>query len=166
MSEKSKPTNPERSKKDAFDILDGQVKVFRTASKKWQMQMWIREEGKYVRESLHTEDRSIAAIKAQERFIFYKAKIIQNEKIFSITLDELRNRYLKHIQSQVDSRQLSKGRQTNIKTYTKHCVEFLGKNQKIQNIPMKKFREYLAYRQGCKSDILLTVVRNESVTIK
>ena len=144
MSEKKKPTNPERSKKDAFDILDKKVKIYRTASKVWQMQMWIREEGKYVRESLHTEDREIAMKKAEERYIFYRAKILQNEKIFSITLDELRNRYLKHIQSQVDSRQLSKGRQTNVKTFTKHCLEFLGKNTKIQNIPMKKFREYLA----------------------
>ena len=112
MTTKPKQQNPERSKKDAFDILDKRVKIYRTASKVWQMQMWIREEGKYVRESLHTEDREIAMKKAEERYIFYRAKILQNEKVFSITLDELRNRYLKHIQSQVDSRQLSKGRQT------------------------------------------------------
>ena len=43
--------NPERSKKDAFDILDGRIKIYRTASKVWQMQTWIKEEQKYVRES-------------------------------------------------------------------------------------------------------------------
>jgi hypothetical protein len=43
-----KPTNPERSKKDAFDILDKRVKIYRTACKIWQMQMWIKEEQKYV----------------------------------------------------------------------------------------------------------------------
>lgn len=166
MTSKPKHQNPERSKKDAFDILDKRVKIYRTASKVWQMQMWIREEGKYVRESLHTEDREIAMKKAEERFIFFRAKILQNEKIFSITLDELRNRYLDYIQQQVEARQLSKGRAGNIKTFTKHCLAFLGKNTKIQNVPAKKFREYLAYRQKCKSDILLTVVRNESITIK
>ena len=128
MSELKKPANPERSKKDAFDILDKRVKIYRTASKVWQMQMWVKEEQKYVRESLHTEDKDIAINKAEERFIFYRAKIQQNEKIFSITLDELRHRYLEHIQKQVDARQLSKCRQTNIKTFTKHCLEFLGKN--------------------------------------
>ena len=166
MSDLKKPSNPERSKKDAFDILDKRVKIYRTASKVWQMQMWIKEEQKYVRETLHTEDKEIAINKAEERFIFYRAKIQQNEKIFSITLDELRHRYLEHIQRQVDARQLSTGRQTNIKTFTKHCLEFLGKNTKIQNVPEKKFRTYLSYRQQCKSDILMTVVRNESVTIK
>jgi integrase len=166
MSDTKKPTNPERSKKDAFDILDKRVKIYRTASKVWQMQMWVKEEQKYVRESLHTEDKEVAINKAEERYIFYRAKIQQNEKIFSITLDELRNRYLEHIQQQVNSRQLSKGRAGNVKTYTKHCLEFLGKNTKIQNVPEKKFRDYLAYRQNCKPDILLTVIRNESVTIK
>jgi integrase len=166
MSDTKKPTNPERTKKDAFDILDKRVKIYRTASKVWQMQMWVKEEQKYVRESLHTEDKEIAIKKAEEQFIFYRAKIQQNEKIFSITLEELRNKYLEYIQKQVDARQLSKGRAGNIKTYTKHCVEFLGKKTKIQNVPEKKFRDYLAYRQNCKPDILLTVIRNESITIK
>lgn len=35
--------NPERSKKDAFDILDERIKIYRTASKVWQMQTWIKE---------------------------------------------------------------------------------------------------------------------------
>ena len=117
MSDTKKPTNPERTKKDAFDILDKRVKIYRTASKVWQMQMWVKEEQKYVRESLHTEDKEIAIKKAEEQFIFYRAKIQQNEKIFSITLEELRNKYLEYIQKQVDARQLSKGRAGNIKTY-------------------------------------------------
>ena len=37
MSEKRIRKNPERSKKDAFDILDKKVKIYRTASLKWQM---------------------------------------------------------------------------------------------------------------------------------
>ena len=166
MTEKKRQTNPERSKKDAFDILDKRVKIYRTASKVWQMQMWIREENKYVRESLHTEDKEIAIRKAEDRFIFYRAKIQQNEKIFSITLEELRNKFLEHIDGQVTSRQLSPGRARNIKTFTKHGQDFLGRTTKIQNIPEKKFREYLPFRRTKKEDILATVVRNESITIK
>ncbi len=51
MSDTKKPTNPERTKKDAFDILDKRVKIYRTASKVWQMQMGIRQEGKYFKKS-------------------------------------------------------------------------------------------------------------------
>ena len=35
-----------RSKKDAFSILDNQVKIFRTNSKIYQFQLWIKEEQK------------------------------------------------------------------------------------------------------------------------
>ncbi len=166
MAEIKKQTNPERSKKDAFDILDKRVKIYRTASKVWQFQMWVREEQKYVRESLHTEDKEIAINKAEDRFIFYRSKIQQQEKIFSISSNELRDRFLEHVEKQVDSRQLSRGRANNIKTFTKHYLEFVGKTSKIQNIDSKKFKEYLPFRRQSKSDILAAVVRNETITIK
>jgi hypothetical protein len=57
------------------------------------MQMWVKEEQKYVLETLHTEDKEITINKAEEWFIFCRAKFQQGEKIFSITLDELRHRY-------------------------------------------------------------------------
>lgn len=158
--------NPERTKKDAFDILDGKVKIFRTASKVWQMQLWIKEEQKYVRESLFTEDKESAINKAEERFIYFRSRVQKNEKIFSITANQLRDLFLEHIEEQVKNRQLSKGRQSNIKVFTKHYLDFVGKTAKIQNIDPKKFREYLAFRRQSKSDILSTVVINESITIK
>ena len=157
---------PNCSKREAFDIYDGEVKIYRTTSKIWQFQMWISEEQKYVRETLRTENREDAIDNAKKKYIFYKAKIHNNEKIFSITAQELRDHFLIYVLDQVDNRQLSKGRLMNIKTYTKHYLDFVGKNTKIQNIDTKKFREYLAFRRMKKSDILATVVRNESITIK
>ena len=44
------------SKKDVVLLMDGRIRIFRTTSQIWQMQTWINEEGKYVRESLHTEE--------------------------------------------------------------------------------------------------------------
>lgn len=155
-----------KSKKDAFDILDGQVKIYRTTSKVWQLQMWIREEQKYVRESLHTEDKEIAINRAQERFIYYRSRIQQNEKIFSITANELRDKYLEHVKANVQQNQLSRGRESNIKTFTRHYIDFVGKLSKIQNIDSKFFRGYLAFRRKEKEDILASVVINESITIK
>ena len=155
-----------RSKKDAFDILDGQVKLFRTTSKVWQMQMWISEEQKYVRESLKTDDIELAQKHAQDRFIFYRARLQKHEKIFSISASELREQFLAHVKEKVEQRQISSGRESNIKTHTKHYLEFVGKISKIQNIDAKKFKEYLSFRRKSKSDILATVVINESITIK
>lgn len=155
-----------KSKKDVFDILDNQVKIYRTNSQVFQFQMWIREEQKYVRKSLHTTDRQHAIEKATEEFVKYRSRVQNDEKIFSITAFELRELFLKHIHEQVRLNQLSIGRETNIKTFTKHYLEFVGKNTRIQNIPTKQFREYLSHRRSKKSDILSSVVINESITIK
>ncbi len=128
--------------------------------------MWIKEEQKYVRESLQTDDKESAVNKATERFIYYRSRILKNEKVFSITSSELRDDFLIYIQNQVDNQQLSKGRQSNIKTFTKHYLKFVNEKSKIQNIPPKFFRDYLTFRRTSKSDILVSVVINESVTIK
>lgn len=157
---------PNRTKKETFEILDGEVKIFRTTSKIWQFQMWISEEQKYVRETLNTDNRDDAINLAKKKYILYSSKIQNNEKIFSITATELRDSFLDYVQKQVNNEQLSKGRAANIKTYTKHYLEFIGKNSKIQNVDSKKFREYLAFRRSKKSDILAIVIRNEAITIK
>jgi integrase len=128
--------------------------------------LWIKEEQKYVRESLQTDDKESAVNKATERFIYYRSRILKNEKVFSITSSELRDDFLIYIQNQVDNQQLSKGRQSNIKTFTKHYLKFVNEKSKIQNIPPKFFRDYLTFRRTSKSDILVSVVINESVTIK
>jgi len=159
-------TDKPRGKKDVFEILDGQVKIYRTNSKVWQYQLWIKEEQKYVRESLQTDDKESAVNKATERFIYYRSRILKNEKVFSITSSELRDDFLIYIQNQVDNQQLSKGRQSNIKTFTKHYLKFVNEKSKIQNIPPKFFRDYLTFRRTSKSDILVSVVINESVAIK
>ena len=159
-------TEQPRSKKDAFSILDNQVKIFRTNSKIYQFQLWIKEEQKYVRLSLHTEDKDTAITKATERFIYYRSKTLNHEKIFSISATELRDAFLISIQQQVDNLQLSVGRQGAIKTFTKHYLRFLTPAVKIQNIDPKLFRTYLAFRRKSKSDILVTVVINESIVIK
>ena len=128
--------------------------------------MWIKEEQKYVRESLQTADKESAVNKATERFIYYRSRILKNEKVFSITSSELRDDFLIYIQNQFDNQQLSKGRQSNIKTFTKHYLKFVNEKSKIQNIPPKFFRDYLTFRRTSKPDILVSVVINESVTIK
>ena len=153
---------------DVLDIFDGNVRIFRTTNSGdvYQMSMYVKDEKRYIRKSLRTRDKEIAIASAQKEFIFYQAKIMNGEKLFSITANELRNKYLEYIEKQVKEKQLSIGRQTNIKTYTKHYLNFVGKNTKILNIDKKEFQKYRSYRQSKKSDIRMSVVQNESITIK
>ncbi len=147
-------------------LMVGRVRVFRTTSQVWQMQMWRPEEGKYVRESLRTDDEREAIREAEKRYINYRAKIQSGEKVFSVTATEMRDRFLAHIEKMVEARQMSKGRASNIATYTKHYLDFIGRATKVQNVDRRKFRDYLAFRRSKKTDILATVVVNESSTIK
>lgn len=147
-------------------MFEGRIRVFKTASQIWQMQIWIPEEQKYVRESLKTADKEVAAKKAEERYIDLRAKVQHGQRVFSIRASEMRLKYLDHIKELVKNDQISEGRANNIKTYTKHYLDFVGDTSQIENIPEKKFRDYLSYRRQRKSDIQATVVANESITIK
>ncbi len=150
------------------DVYDGKVRIYRTthSGDVWQMRMYIQEEQQYVRRSLKTRDKQQAIKLAEEEFIFYKAKLIRGEKIFSISAEELQQKYLAHVAELVEAGQLSLGRARNIKTYTSHYVKFVGKTTKIQNIDKKFFQGYRAFRQKMLKSITMTVVVNETITIK
>jgi len=153
---------------DVLEIYDGEVRIFRTthSGDVWQLRMWISQEKKYIRKSLKTRDKLIAIESAKAEYIQYKARLLNGEKLFSLTAEDLRNKYLEHVAELVAGGQISAGRLTNIKTYTKHYQDFVGKEAKIQNIPEDFFEGYRAFRQSKVKDITMTVVVNESITIK
>jgi hypothetical protein len=128
--------------------------------------MYVSEEGKYVRRSLKTRDKEIAIKRAEEEFIRYKAKIQNGEKVFSLIASEMRDKYLEYVKNRVKVRSISEGRASNIRTYTKHWLNFVGDDTRIQAIDARKFREYLEYRQEQVNGITTTVVINEAITIK
>jgi integrase len=153
---------------DITDIYDGDIRIFRTTKSGdvFQLRMWISEEKKYIRKTLRTRDKQIAISLAQKEYISVKAKMLNGEKIFSPTAEEFKEKYLEYIQNLVDDKQISEGRQSNIKTFTKHYVRFVGKNTKIQGINPKFFLKYREFRQKELKTITMTVVVNESITIK
>lgn len=153
---------------DAFDLMDGEIRIYRTthSGDVWQMRMYVADEKRYVRKSLKTRDKTLAIERAKKDFIFYQAKIQNGEKLFSITAQELVNRYRLFEQERLDGQQISEGRFSNIKTHTNRYLEFISKSEKIQNISSKKFREYRTFRQIAKRDITMNAVINELTTIK
>jgi integrase len=153
---------------DAFDLMDGEIRIYRTthSGDVWQMRMYVADEKRYVRKSLKTRDKTLAIERAKKEFIFYQAKIQNGEKLFSITTQDLVNRYRLFEQERLDGQQISEGRFSNIKTHTNRYLEFVTKSEKIQNISSKKFREYRTFRQSAKRDITMNAVINELTTIK
>ncbi len=153
---------------DAFDLMDGEIRIYRTthSGDVWQMRMYVADEKRYVRKSLKTRDKTLAIERAKKDFIFYQAKIQNGEKLFSITAQELVNRYRLFEQERLDGHQISEGRFSNIKTHTNRYLDFVSKTEKIQNISNKKFREYRTSRQIAKRDITMNAVINELTTIK
>lgn len=164
----NKYINRKKRISDVLEIYDGSVRIFKTTNSGdvYQMSMYVKDEKRYVRKSLKTRDKEIAIQLAKKEFIFYEAKLQNGEKLFSLTAEELRDKYLKFIEQQVKEHQISVGRQSNIKTFTKHYLDFVGKNSKIQNIDRKEFQKYRSFRQSEKEDIRMGVVQNESITIK
>jgi integrase len=158
--------NGGRFKKDLVEILDGRVKVFRTTSSIYQAQMWINEEGKYVRKSLRTDNLETAKQRAENLFIECRALAQSGQKIFSISAKELVEKFLSHMEKEVEKENVSEGRFRNIRTFTKHYLNFIGRDAQVKNIDRKKFRDYFAFRREKKKDILASVIQNEASTIK
>lgn len=154
--------------RDVTDLLDGAVRIFRTTASGdvWQMRMYVPKEQKYVRKSLKTRDKEIASQRARDICFEVWGKVQSGQKVFSITTEQLRDRYLEYIKELVSDGQMSAGRERNIKTFTRHYMNFLGRNETIQNIPERKFSEYRKFRQEKLPNITMTVVVNESITIK
>ncbi len=127
---------------DVTEIFDGNIRIYRTTNSGdvYQMRMYVAAERRYVRKTLKTRDKEVAISLAQKEFIFYQAKILNGEKIFSVSAEEFRNKYLEYVSELVTSGQLSKGRETNIKTFTKHWMMFVKKATKVQNIDKKFFQ--------------------------
>ena len=154
--------------RDEQDLFDGRIRIYRTthSGNVWQFQMWISDEKKYIRKSLRTRDKEIAINLAEDLFIEARTKQRVGEKLFSMTAKELRSKYIDYIKERVEGGQLSEGRFTNIKTFTKHYLRFVGENSKIQNISEDYFEGYRAFRQSEIAKITMTVVQNESITVK
>jgi len=150
------------------DLFDGQIRIYRTikSGDVWQFRMYVQSEKRYVRESLRTRDKELATQKAKARFIEISAKILREEKIFSITAKQLVEKYLEYETERHESGQIRLGRLANVRTHVKHYLRFIGERTAIQNYSGKEFRNYCAFRQKQKKDITMSAVLNELITIK
>ena len=153
---------------DERELFDGRVLIYRTTNSGdvYQARIYVASEQRYVRKSLKTRELEIACKRAENLFFDVSARVRSGEKLFSISAAELRDRFVAVQEELVKAGQLSQGRFGNIKTFTRHYLEFVGENTRIQNIEARSFEKYRAFRQSKKHDIKMDVVLNESLTIK
>jgi integrase len=131
-------------------ILGGKCHIYRNSrsGEVWQYQQWIKVEKKYIRISLKTNDRQVATELAEKKFADTLGRIHSGEKIFSITAQELFDRYLKHLEERVTLGSIRATFPKIVKSYLRHYLSFVGKETKIQSIPAERFREYAHYRRS------------------
>ena len=131
-------------------VLGGECFIYRNvrSGKVWQYQQWIKDEKKYIRISLKTTDREIATDIAAKKFADTLGRIHSGEKIFSITAQELCNRYLEHLQKRVTLGSIRASFSRAIKYHLNHYLSFIKNETKIQSIPAEKFRDFADYRRN------------------
>ena len=144
-----------------------QVLRFRHCGEAWYFRMWIPTEKKFVQHSLKTKDYQLASEKAEKDFIGFQAKVQQGEKIFSLSASELVDEFLRHLKERfVDTDQLSVGRYSNVRIHLKHYLDFIGRDEPVQNIKRDRFRDYVMFRRKENRDMNLGTIRNEQITIR
>ena len=134
-------TTPNNKSKSSFtteqvEILDGRVRLKRTAQSnlKWQFEMWISSEGKYVRKSLRTTNLEIAKAKAEQMFIEIRATEQQGRKVFSPSFHAICDLYIAEREKDVARGNIVSGRVTTIRTQIKHILAYVDGSSLMRDI--------------------------------
>ena len=124
----------------------------------WQYQQWIKDEKKYIRISLKTTDREIATELAEKKFTETVGQIYSGEKIFSVSAQELVEKYLEALQRRVALDSIRATFVTTIKSHLKWYLAFVGHSTKTQGLKAEKFKNFVDYRRQQNSKIRLRSV--------
>ena len=75
------------------------------------------------------------------------------KKIFSISAQELTEKYLTYQQQRADGGDITPARMTTFRQHFKHYLDFVGADPKLDTIENKKYRDYYLYRRQKKPDV-------------
>jgi hypothetical protein len=134
--------------------------------------MWTSEEGKYVRKTLKTKHLDTAVERAENEFFAIKANLNSGKRIFSPTVQQAAEEYLKHRwEGDVKRGSITEGRRGTIKSQLNHFVAYcgiVGRSERssvtrLSDLESKSLQGYQQYRQqkGAKD----VTIRNEQATI-
>ncbi len=175
QKQRSKRTAPNQSfLTDKHSIYGGKAEIVRTQQSGgyWHFRMWISEESKYVRKTLKTKHLDTAVERAENEFFAIKANLNSGKRIFSPTVQQAAEEYLKH-RWEVDVKRgsITEGRWGTIKSQLNHFVAYcgiVGRSERssvtrLSDLESKSLQGYQQYRQqkGAKD----VTIKNEQATI-
>ena len=175
QKQRSKRNTPSQSfLTDQHPIYGGKAEVVRTQQSGgyWHFRMWISEERKYVRKTLKTTHLDTAIQRAENEFFAIKANVNAGKRIFSPTVQQAADEYLKH-RWDVDVKRgsITEGRWGTIKSQLNHFVAYCGivgresnsSVTRLSDLESKSLRGYQQYRQ--KRNAKDVTIKNEQSTI-
>ena len=148
-------------------ICDGAVKLIRTkqSGEVWQMRCWVHAEKKYLKKSLRTKDLDTAKEKARQIYYATMGKIDAGQRIFTITMGDLVEKYIEYQQDRVDGGFITAGRLVTIKTQLKHLIAFVGEDRKLDTITRERYKDYYHFRRKNHPKVRDVTLVNERATI-
>lgn len=147
--------------------MGGRAKVLRTRQSGdiWQLRMWVSGEGKYLRESLKTDDFDTAIKRAEHRYLEIYSDIQTGRKIFGITLGELVNAYISKREEDVVAGLITPERVGTLKAHLKHIVLYKGANTKVGHLDRNSMFDYVVQRRKEQQDVKDITIKNEQSTV-
>lgn len=154
--------------KEAVELFDGEVKIFRTnaSGDVWQCRIRVSEEGKYFRKSLRTKNLEDAKKEAKKQYHEIHGKLMLGQPIFDRKYKELVDEYLEHELKSVEYGEKSHGRYVTIRSQMKHFLNFVGPAMTVAAVSNESFKGYLQYRRSVSDTVRQSTVLNEIATIK
>ena len=152
--------------KAKHSILDGQATVLRTSQSGdvWQLRMYIKGETQYFKRSLRTKDLDTALSRGREEAMKILSDVYTGRQIFSATLGDVVDAYIKHREREVSAEKITAGRLVTIKSQLKHMLHMKGSETKIDSLNKDAFFNYRLWRKenGNAADV---TIRNEQATL-
>lgn len=133
----------------------------------WQFRMWLKNEGRYLRQSLKTKQMATAKDLAQKKFFQVKHDEEVGRKQFSKTTKQGVQEYLEKREKDIEIGQVKKSRVGNIRTYLNHWLDFIGRDTKLRDLKALDCSEYAFARIKSKKKLSISTstLLNEQATI-
>jgi len=156
-------------KQEEHDLFDGDCKIFTTSKSNgiYQLQIWLKNEGKTYRRSLRTKHLQTAIAVGKEEYINITARVNSGKQVFSEDVTTVVNRFLTFRQQDVETGSIVKGRLGTIKTHLKNMLVYLDGDMKVGDIHRGTFIDYYNFRKKkTKYKLNDDTIRNEYSTIR
>ena len=147
-------------------LYDGESLIYKVkkSGDVYQFHKWIAREGKHYRKSLRTKDYDIALAKAKQLTKELMSNEMNEQLVFSITIEELIKRYLAYRKLDIAiATGITDKRWSGMKSQLKYFSRILGAETQLSSIKQDALFEYATIRQNLKKCSMGTA-RNETST--